>query len=121
MPTISGEGAMRALVTVVGFVIISQAALADACNDALNAVFEAQKAVSNINTEVHEKMSPDLHKEKRPSCGELSADRERWLAAVRNFDEARRQQGISCNEPSDVRKTPDTFAGELEYNKRCSH
>src|SRR5215472_1544673 len=73
MPTISGEAAMRALVTVVGFVIISQAALADACNDALNAVFEAQKAVSNINTEVHEKMSPDLHKEKRPSCGELSA------------------------------------------------
>src|SRR6516225_7500810 len=121
MPTISGEGAMRALVAVVDLVLVSQAAFADACNDALNAVFEAQKVAFGINTEVHEKMSSDLHGKKQPSCEELSADRERWLAAVRKFDEARRQQRISCNEPSDVRKTPDTFAGELEYNNRCSH
>ena len=120
MPTISGEVAMRALVAVVGFVLVSQAALADACNDALNAVFEAQTVAFGINTEVHEKMSSDLHGKKQPSCEELSADRERWLAAVRKFDEARRQQSISCNEPSDVRKSPDTFAGELEYSKRCS-
>jgi len=121
MPTLSGEGSMRALVAVAGFVLVSQAALADACNDALNLAFEAQKVVFKINTEVHEKMSSDLHGKMQPSCEELSADRERWLAAVRKFDEARRQQSISCNEPSDVRKTSDTFAGELEYNKRCPH
>jgi hypothetical protein len=112
---------MRALFTVVGFVLVSQSAFADACNDALNAVFEAQKVAFGINTEVHEKMSSDLHGKNQPSCEELATDRERWLAAVRKFDEARRQQSISCNEPSDVRKTPDTFAGELEYSKRCSH
>ena len=121
MAMISGKAAMRALVGVAGFVLVSQSALADACNDALNAVFEAQNVAVGINTEVHEKMSPDLHGKMQPSCEELSADRERWLAAVRKFDEARRQQSISCNERSDVRTTSDTFAGELEYNKRCPH
>ena len=121
MPTISREGAMRALVAVAGITLVSQAASADACNDALNAVFDAQRITSQINTEVHEKMSPDLHGKKQLSCEELTADRERWLAAVRKVDEARRQQSISCNDPSDVRKTPDTFVGELEYNKRCAH
>ena len=48
MPTISGEGAMRALLAVAGFVLVSQAALADACNDALNALFDVKRITFQI-------------------------------------------------------------------------